>query len=396
MRFWHFTEQSYHPGWDKTTDPLRIVPPSSMMDREVVADLFHRYLDEYRLADELGFDIMVNEHHASMTCMSSVPAIPMAVLARETKKARLLCLGVPMANRMDPLRVAEELAMIDMISRGRLEFGFVKGSGWELYISNSNPARMMERFWEAHDLILKAWATRDGPFSWEGKHFHYRTVNVIPGIWQHPHPPMWMPGSSAMSAKIVAQKGYTLASFLCGHQAKATFAGYRKVYEETWGRECPLDRLAYLGMAVTADNQAEAEKRAHALYAYWSTVPRSPAGTFNPAGYAPVEANAQAYLSGPAKQMSMGLLPDGKPLPAKPTLDELAEAGLLFWGKPDQVVHQIQRFADQVGGLGHFLMMGQGGYLDHKDTADSLKLLAKEVYPAFKDSAPSPEPIAAE
>ena len=121
---------------------------------------------------------MVNEHHATATCMSAAAVVPLAVLARITQQARLLVLGYPIANRPDPVRVAEELATIDVISRGRLEMGFVKGVPPEVPVANLNPVFQMERFWEAHDLILKAMTTHDGPFNWEGEHFHYRHVNI--------------------------------------------------------------------------------------------------------------------------------------------------------------------------------------------------------------------------
>ncbi len=385
MRIWLFTEQSYHPAWERIDGSLRVTPPSSVMDPRTVADLYHRYLDELVLGDQLGFDIMINEHHASLSCMSAIPAISLAILARETKKARLLCLGVPIANRTDPVRVAEELAILDNLSRGRLEFGLVKGSGWELYLSNQNPARMMERYWEAHDLILKAFATRDGPFSWEGEYFNYRSVNLLPPIYQYPCPPMWVPGSSKESARSAAEHGYTLAAFLCGYQAKATFAAYRDEYRRVHQREARDDRLAYLGMAVCATSESEARLRAQKLYSYYSTVPRSPPATFNPPGYTPVEANAQALLRADAKPFAV-LMPDGSPLPDNPSLETLSEAGILFWGTPDQVTKQISTFVEQVGGLGHFLCMAQGGYLDHDETVDSLKLLAREVYPWLRQS----------
>ena len=154
--------------------------PSRLFDPKIGADLYHRYLDEWALCDELGINIMTNEHHATATCADSVCTIPMAILARETKKVRLLALGMPIGNRNDPIRVAEEYSMIDVISRGRLEMGFVKGVPFEISPANTNPADLMERFWEAHDLILKAMTTHDGPFNWEGTHFQYRSVNVWP------------------------------------------------------------------------------------------------------------------------------------------------------------------------------------------------------------------------
>ncbi len=109
---------------------------------------------------------MVNEHHSTATCMTVSVPMALAVIARETKRARLLTLGNPIANRPDPVRVAEEMAWLDVLSGGRLEMGLVKGAPYEIAPANSNPARLMRRYWEAHDLILKALSTTDGPFNW--------------------------------------------------------------------------------------------------------------------------------------------------------------------------------------------------------------------------------------
>ncbi len=174
MQVWHFSEMAYHPAWPQLGDSYRVTIPSRLFDPKVGADLYHRYLDEWALCDELGINIMTNEHHATATCADSVCTIPMAILARETKKVRLLALGMPIGNRNDPIRVAEEYSMLDVISRGRIEMGFVKGVPFEISPANTNPADLVGRFWEAHDLILKAMTSHDGPFNWEGTHFHYR------------------------------------------------------------------------------------------------------------------------------------------------------------------------------------------------------------------------------
>ena len=207
---WHFSEMAYHPAWPQLGDSYRVIIPSRLFDPKVGADLYHRYLDEWALCDELGINIMTNEHHATATCADSVCTIPMAILARETKKVRLLALGMPIGNRNDPIRVAEEYSMLDVISRGRIEMGFVKGVPFEISPANTNPADLMERFWEAHDLILKAMTSHDGPFNWEGTHFHYRSVNVWPRPWQQPHPPVWMPVGSTGSAMEAAERGMTI------------------------------------------------------------------------------------------------------------------------------------------------------------------------------------------
>ena len=95
----------------------------------------------------------------------------LAALARLSKKARLLILGNPIANRRQPMRVAEEMAMVDVLSHGRLEAGFVRGVPYEILPANSNPVRMNERHWEALDIIVKCWTHHDGPFSHEGRFF---------------------------------------------------------------------------------------------------------------------------------------------------------------------------------------------------------------------------------
>jgi alkanesulfonate monooxygenase SsuD/methylene tetrahydromethanopterin reductase-like flavin-dependent oxidoreductase (luciferase family) len=125
--------------------------------------------------------------------MGAVMNVEASILARVTKKARIVLLGNPLPVLKHPLRMAEELAMIDLISKGRLVPGWVRGAGSEQIFNNANPAYNREYFNEAHDVVIAAW-TRPGPFRWEGKHFNYRYINpwVLP--YQKPHPPIWIPG----------------------------------------------------------------------------------------------------------------------------------------------------------------------------------------------------------
>src|SRR5262249_25612285 len=143
------------------------------------SELYKAYLDQHQYADELGYNIFLNEHHQTVTCTDSAVSVSAGALARATKKARILILGYPIGNRDEPLRVAEEVAMLDAISGGRIECGFVRGVPMETHPSNANPVYNRDRFREAHDLILKAWTTPE-PFSWEGQHFQYRYVNIWP------------------------------------------------------------------------------------------------------------------------------------------------------------------------------------------------------------------------
>ncbi|HJY49077.1 MAG TPA: LLM class flavin-dependent oxidoreductase, partial [Stellaceae bacterium] len=257
MKVWHFSEIAYHPAWPQLGHSYRVTIPSRLYDPKVGADLFHRYLDEWALCDELGINIMTNEHHATATCADSVCTIPMAILARETKKVRLLALGMPIGNRNDPIRVAEEYSMLDVISRGRIEMGFVKGVPFEISPANTNPADLVGRFWEAHDLILKAMTSHDGPFNWEGTHFHYRQVNVWPRPWQQPHPPVWMPVGSTGSAMEAAERGMTIGVLNTGWvRTPPIFEAYRKKAAEV-GRPMTPQRLAYMALIGVGDTREE-------------------------------------------------------------------------------------------------------------------------------------------
>ena len=128
MEVWHFTEMPYpHIPPNDQIRARNVVLESSHFDPAIGNRLYHRYLDEYLLADELGFHIMLNEHHSSAGCINAAAPLTAAILARQTKNARILILGNPIANQHDPIRVAEEMSILDCISGGRLDVGFVRG-----------------------------------------------------------------------------------------------------------------------------------------------------------------------------------------------------------------------------------------------------------------------------
>jgi alkanesulfonate monooxygenase SsuD/methylene tetrahydromethanopterin reductase-like flavin-dependent oxidoreductase (luciferase family) len=388
MKVWHFSEMGYHPAWPQLGDSYRVIIPSRLYDPQIGADLYHRYLDEWALCDELGINIMVNEHHATATCSDSVCTIPLAILARETKKVRLLALGFPIANRENPIRVAEEYAMIDVISRGRVEMGFVKGVPFEIAPANSSPADLMERFWEAHDLILKAMTSHDGPFSWEGTHFHYRSVNVWPRPWQQPHPPVWMPVGSPGSAMEAAERGIIIGVLNTGWvRTPAIFAAYRKKAAEV-GRAAPPDRLAYMALIGVGETSEEGRRRADQILGYSRTSGIVAPQFANPPGYVAAPAAAQMLKGGGAMaaRATRVQTKDGRPInPRTMSVDDAIDAGLVFAGTPDQVFEQLKAFYDHVGGFGHLLMMGQGGTISHEDTVANLTLFSKEVLPRLAE-----------
>lgn len=385
MKAWYFTEMPYPylPPLD-TLSTMRVSLPSKHFDPQIGADLYNRYLDEYMAADEAGLDLLLNEHHQTATCIDTCAPLTAAILARQTSKGRICILGNPIANRGEPIRIAEEMAMIDCISRGRLEAGFVRGVPYEVFAANSNPTQTVERLWEGIDLCIKAWTTTDGPFNFEGKFTHKRAINLWPRPLQSPHPPVWITGSSDLdNIRKAARRGIVFATFLQPYEkVKWMFDAYRSAYVDTG---MPGGGgTSYMPLVFVGETQAEAEKGARALT--WYLDAKSEPQFRNPPGYVPVEFNVQALrgtFTGRTEAMR------------QQSLDYLKDQGVLIYGTPDDVARQIKRLYDLVGGLDNLLMMMQAGFLDHQATLKNIKLFAREVYPQIRD-LPRTKPLNAQ
>jgi alkanesulfonate monooxygenase SsuD/methylene tetrahydromethanopterin reductase-like flavin-dependent oxidoreductase (luciferase family) len=328
------------------------------------------------IADELGLNIMLNEHHQTATCLDAAAPLSAAILARQTKKARICILGNPIANRGDPIRIAEEMAMIDCISHGRLDCGFVRGVPYEIFAANTNPTQTVERLWEGVDLVVRAWTTHEGPFNFEGRFWHKRAVNVWPRPYQQPHPQIWITGSSdKVGIAKVAERGYVFATFLQPYdKVKEMFDVYRANFVE---RGLPNGGgTAFMPLVYTSDSEEDAEKGAKELT--WYMTAKTEPQFRNPPGYVPVSFNVKAM---------QGTFSGRTDAVRALSMEHQREMGVIMYGTPDSVVQQIKRFYERVGGFDHLLMMQQAGFLSHERTVRSMTLFAKEVYPQIKDLA---------
>src|SRR5262252_2682385 len=383
MRVYHFTEQAYPPAWENHHGSLRVNLPNRRLDPRIANELFNRYYDEWVIADELGLDVMLNEHHSTATCMSSACIVGLSILARITKRARLLVLGYPLGHRPDPLRCAEELATVDVISRGRLDMGFVKGVPYEFPVSNQNPVRVMDRFWEAHDFIIKAMTSHDEPFNWESEFFHYRHVNLWPRPYQQPHPPVWSTTGSRGNARVLGERGIAMATLGTGYATRPLYDAYREGYMSA-GRPAPsADRFGYLGLVAVAADERTARARAEFVAGYVRTSGIVAPQFRNPPGYLSIEDNVR-ILRGETRQRSK--TKDGRFIDMHSAgVQDLIDAAIMFCGTPDQVYAQIVEFCEYCGGMGNLIMMGHAGSLSHEDTVDNLTLFAEEVLPRLKE-----------
>ena len=374
MKVYYFSEFPYHEYPDEEGEKypsLRLTFPNTYFEPETASDLFKRYFDECVYVDEMGFDgIMVNEHHNTPSCMNASCNLSAAVLARTTKNAKILLLGNILPIHDNPVRLAEEIAMIDVISGGRVISGMVRGTGVETLSTNGNPMYNRERFEECHDLVIKTW-TEPGPFRWEGKHYNFRVVNPWMVPVQKPHPPVWVPGTaSPETAQWAAEHGYTYVAFLTPLDVtEDLFQIYRTTAAEK-GYEPSPDNFGYLLCCYVADTQEEADEQARHFIWRMGTTTRGPREYMNPVGYRSQQGEQVA-----ARRAIRPLI--------QQSYEELNENYHIVAGTPDTVLEKIRYLYDRLG-MDHLIFYGQESKMSHDATMKNIGLFGKEVLPEIQ------------
>ncbi len=393
MEAWFHCENPYPYVPDAVldaTDSVRASLPNRYCDPKVAARLFEETLDEYLLCDELGLNITSSEHHAGINCLYGASPVVLGIVARQTKNIRLLSMGTLITVRNDPVRAAEEYATADVISRGRLEIGFVKSGGTEMASGNANPIGIRERFWEAIDLVEKTLTTHDGPFSWEGKHFTHRHINIWPPPYQRPHPPMWAATSDPVDTAELGRRGMVNIMVMRGVDVtKRAWGAYREARAEAGLSKPATDRFGYSAFVYVGDNDEEAVKVGSKLLWFVNTSMKSAPqyAKFLPGTTAP-ELAPQLYRN-PAAGGSLGRPGRNSPLNRPGVTAEMAMAGgRMYAGNPDTVFKQIMDFYDKVGGFGHLIMVGKTGFITHEEAVKNITLFSKEVLPRLREVKP--------
>ena len=372
-------------------------------DPKIGAELYNRYLDEKVYAEEMGFDgLMLNEHHSTPFCMGGVMNVEAAILARITKRAKIVLLGNVLPIWDDPLWLAEELAEIDMISRGRLVTGWVRGTGRESVAHNAQSPFNWERFQEAHDFIVKTW-TDPGPFRWEGEHYHYRYVNPWARPYQQPHPPIWIPGVlSRNTVQWAAKHRYPyimLATEL--DPTKKSFEYYHEVAKEE-GYEAGTQHTGYL-FKVHVD---ETEELAEATARKYIQGPSNPFLEGNQGNVRPFIQNLPgmtsrtnllptvqsfALAASRGRQQAHKEATGAAPEPDKQdkadflgTFEEQVNKMSIITGTPDTVIPKVKHVLEYLRPGSIFFWDGDGA-MDHDDSMRSLRLMGEEVIPAVRE-----------
>jgi alkanesulfonate monooxygenase SsuD/methylene tetrahydromethanopterin reductase-like flavin-dependent oxidoreductase (luciferase family) len=366
-------------------DSAWVTLPNSLYDPEQGRRLYGEYIDDLVRADRLGFDgVCVNEHHQTAYGMMPSPIVIASILARETKNVKIAILGSAIPLRDHPLTLAEEHAMIDTISGGRLISGFVRGIGAEYHAFGSNPATSHERFHEAHELIIRAW-TETGPFAYEGKHYNFNYVNPWPTPYQKPHPPVWIPSQGSTETIEFAahpDRRYTyLQTFSPAVQVKRFLDAYRQQADK-YGYEADDSQTGWAVPVYVGDTDAKAVAEAKPHYdAFRNSFTKMPLPMLLPPGYTSIDSLIRFAARGGSAAATV-------------TTEDAIREGMMICGSAETVREKIAAYQEDMR-FGHLLVNLQFGTMPAEMTAANQTRFAEEVMGPLRARAANKRPALA-
>jgi len=356
--------------------------PSRYFDPARSHTVYNDHLDCLEYAAQVGFDgIGVNEHHQNGYGIMPSPNLIAAALARRTQDTAIVVLGNSIALYNPPTRVAEEFAMLDCISGGRLVAGFPVGTSMDTnYCYGTIPGLTREKYAEAHDLIMRAWREPE-PFAFNGRYTKLRYVNVWPRPIQQPHPPIHIPGGGSLETYdfcIDNTYSYSYLSFGGYLRGKALMDGYWNRVAEKNAPDTSPYRAGFAQFICVADTDADAERlyAKHAHYFYNRCLHVFP-GFADAPGYRTIKTMQKGILNQYAPTKIFEEVPWG----------ELIESGRVIAGSPETV---RQRMEDLIKGLrvGNVFCLMQMGDMPKDKVQHSTRLFAEQVMPKLRNVFP--------
>jgi len=380
LHFFHLMPWPYLPDdFQQKHRSVWVDVDSRLYDPVRGHEVYNDYLDELEYAAQMGFDgICVNEHHANAYGLMPSPNLMAAALARRTERAALVVMGNSIALYNPPIRVAEEFAMLDVISGGRLVAGFPVGSSMDTNFAYGQvPITLREKYQEAHDLIIRAW-TDPEVFHWNGKYTQLRYVNTWPKPLQKPHPPIWIPGGGSIETwGWTTERDYLYAylSYFGYKRAEGAMRGFWSEVERQ-GRDANPYRAGFLQFVGVSETDAEAEREYSAAADYfYNRCLHVFQGFADAPGYrtmATVKSGLRAQIGAAAAQMRAGL-----------TWKDFIEQGYIIAGSPETVRQQLTEVAKGLN-VGHMMLLLHFGNLSKEQVTKNTTLFAEKVMPHLK------------
>lgn len=389
MKVSYFQQVPYRhlPGdFERRYKESVVTPPYFETTRpDLVRSAFRDALDEMMHAARAGFDaIAITEHGQSAYDMVPNPNIMESAIAYATESEGIATgiypLGRSLGKSREPLRAAEELAMIDVISNGRLISGFPVGLAYDANVNNGNaPAETRLRFDENLELVLRAWRDPE-VFAWNGRFHQHPAVNLWPRPLQTP-PPVFITGiGNPRTMEFCLQRGFGF-NYFGWFGAKITG---RRIFDRFWeaadrlGKDNNPYQMGFMQTVCVADTDAKAEKlyAQHAEYFFRKGIGSIPMERLALPGGIDIK-GLEFIFRDPG---DFGIYPRMR----QATFAELIESGSVICGSPATVRDRITEFARDFR-IGNLHAMLQFGSMPHELAKDNISLFAEQVMPHLKN-----------
>lgn len=356
-----------------------VTPDRSALDPVRANALYNEFLDQWEFAESIGFDALgFNEHHQSVTAGMPTPNLLATAVARRTSKAALAVIGNSIALYNPPIRVAEELAMLDVISGGRVIAGFPVGTSMDAnFCYGTPPGLLRDKYSEALDLIKRAWTATE-PFAFNGRYTKLRYVNTLPRPLQQPHPPIWIPsgGGSTEAYDLAIDNDYNWSYLSNGGYLNA-----KRQVDEFWervsakGRDESPYRVTFSQQIFVADTDREAEKMYSEHFEWQAEHTKMNPGFTDAPGYRSVK-SLQAGMGLTSRWQAGGGV-------SRPTFQDMIKSGAIIAGSPETVADQMKELITTLR-VGAILCWMQFANMPDWKTRYNATLFAEKVMPKLR------------
>ena len=343
-------------------------------------NMLDEYLEEVQLCDRLGYDgVCLQEHHGNgaYSAFTANTHVTAAALSRITENLKIAIMGtcIPLHN---PVTVAEDLAILDHLTKGRLIWGALRGTPGEYLSYGINPVESQGRFREAFDLIVKA-LTTVGTFDYDGQYYRVRDCSIWPRPLQVP-PKIWMACSSTETLEFALSRGaYVVTGIVDNGLAGSLYQRSRDITTAE-GFDLPDDWDDWFGgisliYVDESDSKARLAVRKHlkeyqqALSIFDTSIVTLVPGYRSTAG---LQTFLEQYRAGQARDVS------------ELSLEEGIEKGIFLFGSPDTVVEQLKRKKEE-SGINVVMSFMRFGAMPKQKAFSSIELFAEEVLPKIRD-----------
>ena len=365
-------EQKYNSVW--------VDVPSKLFDPKKGHSLYNEFLDELEFADEVGFDgICINEHHNNAYGLMPAPNIMAGALSRRTSNAAIIVMGSSIALYNPPLRVAEEFALLDCLTGGRLVAGFPLGSPQDATFAYGQiPGTLREKYYEANDLIKRAW-TEPEPFAFNGKYTKIRYVNIWPRPLQKPHPPVWVPGGGSLETwtwTIQQNYVYCYLSYSGYKSGEKMLKGFWQEVEDSGVEPNPY-RAGFLQLVAVSETDEKAKEYGDYIEYFFNKCLHVPDYYATPPGYR----TKKSIKAGVGSSQSILNIQKRE---NKNSWKDYVKNGNVIAGSPSTVTEKLH---EAITGLkvGHLMVLCQFGDMPKELTNQNTALFAQEVMPNLRN-----------